>query len=253
MKKVVIGISSNMMANFDGWFTEHYLTYCKSEAIDVVLNVEAIPIVLPVTDDINVIKSYLEMIDGLILTGGHDVYPLLYDDNMDIKCGNLYKKTDFFDINLIKMALENKIPTISICRGVQITNVAFQGTLYQDIFSAINTRINHHAPVEGNMKVHAINILNNNSIFSKLTGLKDRIYVNSIHHQAIKDISDRFEIVAQADDGVIEIIELKEKDQFFIGTQFHPEILGSLGDNTMMKLFEGMVHFINLNKEKNDE
>ncbi|MDL2211670.1 gamma-glutamyl-gamma-aminobutyrate hydrolase family protein [Erysipelotrichaceae bacterium OttesenSCG-928-M19] len=249
MKKPVIGISSNEQANFDGWFIEHYINYTKSETIKVIDDVEALPIIIPVLENNKCIDSYLDMIDGLIVTGGHDVYPLLYTDNMMNECGDVYPKTDFFDINLIKAALARKIPTIVICRGVQIANVAYKGTLYQDVQTELKTEIKHHAPNEGNINVHSIKIIDEDSLFSRLTGLKEQVFVNSIHHQAIKELAPIFKVVAQAEDGVIEIIELKDSKQFFIGTQFHPEILGSVGNENMMKLFRGMTNYIREAKE----
>ncbi|MDF9866460.1 putative glutamine amidotransferase [Bacilli bacterium PM5-3] len=245
MKNPIIGITSNEQANFDGWFIEHYINYVKSEAIKVVDKAGGVPLIIPVLSDSNHIDRYLDLIDGLIITGGHDVYPLLYEDDMQVDCGNIHPKTDFFDIYLVKEAMKRKIPTIVICRGLQVTNVAFKGTLIQDVNKEKNSTIKHHAPEEGNLNVHAINILDNNSLFSKLTGYKDKMYVNSIHHQAIGELAPIFKVVAKANDEIIEIVELKDSDQFFIGMQFHPEILGANGNAQMMRLFKGMVEYIN--------
>jgi len=250
MKKPMIGISSNEQANFDGWFTSHYINYVKSEAIDVVDKAGGVPILIPVRSDDQHIERYLDTIDGLIITGGHDVNPLLYNDDMGLKCGNLHPKTDYFDIRLVQKAFERKMPTIVICRGLQVTNVAFNGTLIQDINLDIGSTIKHHAPEEGDMYVHCIEIFDNDSLFSKLTNYKDKIYVNSIHHQAIDKLAPIFKVVAKADDGIIEIVELKDESHFFIGTQFHPEILGSLGNDKMTDLFRGMINYINEEKLK---
>ena len=249
MKKPIIGVSSNEEANFDGWFIEHYINYTKSETIKVIDTVGGMPIIIPVLDNDEHVERYLDIIDGLIITGGHDVYPLLFDEDMNVKCGNVHPKTDFFDIYLIKAAIKRKIPTIVICRGVQITNVAFKGTLIQDIEYAKNSTIKHHSPEEGDINVHAINILDDKSLFSRLTGLKDKVFVNSIHHQAIDKLAPIFKVVAKANDDIIEIIELKDSNQFFIGTQFHPEILGSLGNEHMLNLFRGMIKYIKESKE----
>ncbi|MDR1781425.1 MAG: gamma-glutamyl-gamma-aminobutyrate hydrolase family protein [Bacilli bacterium] len=252
MNKPIIGISSNTKSDFDGWFTTHVITYVKSEAIESVIKAGGEPLIIPVTDNQELIDNYLDKIDGLIITGGHDVYPLLYDDYVSNECGELYPKTDYYDIGLIRKAIANKIPTIVICRGVQITNVAFGGKLYQDLHNEINTDIKHHAPKEGNINVHGLNIIDEESLFCELTGLKERIYVNSIHHQGIKELADIFKPVAKSDDGVIEIIELKDSKQFFVGTQFHPEILASLGNKPMLRLFKGMIAYIKGREDDND-
>lgn len=252
MTKPIIGISSNTMSDFDGWFTRHIITYVKSEAIDAVIKAGGEPLIIPVTANQELIDNYLAKIDGLIITGGHDVYPLLYADHIDENSGAVFPETDYFDIGLVRKALTQKIPTIVICRGIQISNVAFGGTLYQDLFSEIKTNIKHNAPKEGNINVHGIDILEEDALFTKLTGLKGRIYVNSIHHQGIKDLADIFKVIARSDDGVIEIIELKDQSQFFVGMQFHPEILASYGNQPMLKLFKGMVAYIENGEKEND-
>ncbi|MDR3215687.1 MAG: gamma-glutamyl-gamma-aminobutyrate hydrolase family protein [Bacilli bacterium] len=244
MKKAIIGISSNQESQFDGWFTNHIITYVKSEAIEAVIQAEGLPLVIPVTNEEKLLDYYLENIDGLIITGGHDVYPMLYGEYIQEKCGELYPKTDYYDIYLIRKAIEKKIPTIVICRGMQVANVAFGGTLYQDLQACLHTDIKHHAPQEGNINVHSLKIEDNDSIFSTLTGLKNQIFVNSIHHQGIDKLADIFKIVGKSEDGLIEIIELKSNDQFFVGIQFHPEILAVYDQKAMLNLFRGMIYYI---------
>ena len=248
MKKPIIGISSNEMVNFDGWFLEQDIVYVKKEIIKVVDEVGGIPLIIPMLNNDRHVDSYLDTIDGLIITGGHDVYPLLYSEDMQLKCGDIHPQTDFFDSYLLKKALKRQMPIIVICRGVQIANVSYQGTLIQDIERDKQSVIKHHAPKESNLNVHKINILDNDSLFSKVTGLKDKAYVNSIHHQAIDELASIFKVVAKANDEVIEIIELKDSKQFFIGTQFHPEILASNGNEKMLALFKGMIDYITKSK-----
>lgn len=245
MKKPVIGISSNEQANFDGWFNTNFITYSRTDAIKVVDDAQGVPIIIPVLDNENHIESYLDLIDGLIITGGHDVIPLYYGEDMYNECGNVHPKTDYFDICLIKAAIKRKMPTIVICRGVQIANIAFGGTLYQDTKIDLNSKIKHHAPEEGDLYVHGINVIEDDSLFSKLTNIRKKAYVNSVHHQAINDLASIFHPVAKANDGVIEVIELKDSEQFFVGMQFHPEILGSHGHTNMLDIFRGMVSYIN--------
>lgn len=244
MKKPIIGVSSNEEANFDGWFEAHRICYTKSETIDVIEKVGGMPLIIPILEDKESINNYLDLVDALIITGGHDVHPMFYHEDMQEKCNNTYPRTDLFDWYLARLAIERKIPLIVMCRGLQITNVAHGGTLYQDINSELNTNIKHHAPLEGDQRVHKITIKDADSLFSKLTGITDKINVNSIHHQAIKDLAPIFKVVATANDGIIELVELKDGNQFFLGFQFHPEILSSSGDKLMLKIFQGLLDYI---------
>ena len=241
MKRPIIGIVSNDRENFDGWFLLEKIYYVVAPAADAVRLAGGLPLLLPITSSLDDMDEYLNMLDGVMFTGGHDINPEYYGEDVRVDCHNLHPDMDYFDINLFKKTMERKIPTISMCRGTQVANVAMGGTLFQDVNVETRTTIKHSASREGSMLVHDINILKPDSMFSQLTGLKGLTRVNSIHHQAIDALADHFEVVARASDDVIEIIELKDKTHFYVGTQFHPEILTYYGNKDMIKLIEGFV------------
>lgn len=241
MKKPIIGIACNTKTDYDGWYNLDPIYFCKAAAADVVLKAGGLPVVIPTTSDKETINQYFEHLDGLIIQGGDDVNPAMYDEDLHIECGDLHPQTDIFENLMIQYAFKHHIPTVAMCRGVQMTNVALGGSLYQDVNFDLKTIIKHHAPREGDLLVHDIMLENTESLFSQVTGVQERLRVNSIHHQSIKDLAQPLKVVARANDGVIEIIELKEPTHYFIGTQFHPEILARNGSKTMLKIYEGLV------------
>ena len=136
-------------------------------------------------------------------------------------------------------ARERRLPTLAICRGLQITNVALGGTLIQDIPSTIGS-IDHtiigHAVFDGHQPV----TVESNSLIAKAIGQTD-LMVNSIHHQAVKDLAPGFRAVAWAGDGVIEGIEHEDEAWPLLAVQWHPEYLSENSDEASHRLFEGFV------------
>lgn len=241
MKRPIIGIVSNDRENFDGWFMTEKIYYVVAPAADAVRLAGGLPMFLPITSSLDDMDEYMELLDGIMFTGGHDIDPAYYEEDVKVDSYNLHPDMDYFDINLFKKAMEKKLPIISMCRGTQVANVAMGGTIFQDVNIETRSTIKHRAPKEASMLVHNINITKPDSLFSELTGLTGTTRVNSIHHQAINALAVPFEVVARAKDDIIEIIELKDKTHFYVGTQFHPEILTYYGNKDMLKLIEGFV------------
>lgn len=241
MKKPIIGIVSNDRENFDGWFLTEKIYYVVAPAADAIRLAGGMPLLLPITSSLEDMDEYLQLLDGIMFTGGHDIDPAYYGEDVKVDADNLHPDMDFFDIELFKKAMKKQLPIISMCRGTQVANVAMGGTLFQDVNVETLTTIKHRAPKEGSMLVHDIHISKPDSLFSQLTGLTGNTRVNSIHHQGIKDLAAPFEVVGRAMDDIIEIIELKDKTHFYVGTQFHPEILTYYGNKDMIKLMEGFV------------
>lgn len=250
MKKPIIGIACNTKNDYDGWYNLDPIYFCKGAAADSILKAGGLPVIIPNTLSKENINQYFEHLDGIVMQGGDDVNPAMYGEDFHIECGDLHPQTDIFESMIIQYAFKNHVPMVAMCRGVQITNVALGGTLYQDVNFDLKSIIKHHAPREGDLLVHEIILEDSDSLFSQVTGIQDRLRVNSIHHQAINALAQPFKVVARANDGVIEIIELKDKSHYFIGTQFHPEILARNGDKTMLKIYEGLVKAASEFKEK---
>jgi len=172
--------------------------------------------------------SILELADGIILTGGEDINPLQYNDTVNIKvCGPINYRRDTLEIKLFEYALQNKIPLVGVCRGMQMMNVASGGTLYGDIPTEIGTNVIHRNNGE---VMHEIAISCENSYYTNLIFPleKDTFMVNSWHHQGLKYIAPNMHIIARSYDGLPEAVIIDTAiHPFMIAVQFHPERLGS--------------------------
>jgi len=168
--------------------------------------------------------SILKLADGIILTGGEDINPLQYNDTINLAvCGDINYQRDTLERKLFDFALENKIPLIGVCRGMQMMNVVSGGTLYGDIPTEIGTSVIHRNNGEVN---HEIVLVDTCSLIFPLS--IDTIMVNSWHHQGLKIIPNNLHVIARAFDGLPEAVVMdKSVHPFMIAVQFHPERLGN--------------------------
>ena len=185
-----------------------------------------IPIVLPVLEELNseIIKNQIELIDGLIIEGGIDVDPSLYGEEPMPELDKTDIQTDKNIMELINQAKIRKIPILGICKGMQILNVYFGGTLYQDLKykgldSNSHRQLNEHLHDEYKHKI----FVEKDSVLSAMFPNKEILNVNSYHHQAIKDLAKGFKIDAKSEDGIIEAFHWDNDDQWIFGVQCHPE------------------------------
>ena len=190
-----------------------------------------------VDDNINIINAYesnnldsiLLIADGIVLTGGEDINPLMYADSSNLQlCEKMDFRRDTIEKKLFDFALKNNIPFIGICRGMQMMNVAHGGTLYGDIPSEIGDGVIHrnNGEVMHEIVVSCSNILYANMVFPY--SLRDTIFtVNSWHHQGLKRIANGINVIATSSDGLPEAVAMDTSiHSFMIGVQFHPERLG---------------------------
>ena len=178
---------------------------------------------LPLVNDPNTVADYISLLDGLILTGGEDVCPLIYGEN-PIKEVELFSQVrDEFETTLFRGALEQNIPVLGICRGLHIMNTALGGTLYQDIFRQVEDTLGHFPkllPVDN--LYHSIQLAEDSRL-AKIFFSRE-IQVNSYHHQAAKEVAGAFAVTARAPDNIVEALEHREQD-FVVAVQWHPEDL----------------------------
>ena len=158
--------------------------------------------------------ALVSKLDVLLLTGGEDVDPARYNAAKSPKLGKVNAPRDDFEFRLLAAARRRNLPVIGICRGCQLMNIAFGGTLWQDLPSEFPVKNVRHRKAH-----HKISILPD-SRFARVLGVTDAL-VNSSHHQAVKDLAPGFRVVAKSPDGVVEAIECDTYPA--IGVQFHPE------------------------------
>jgi len=178
---------------------------------------------------------YLHKANGIIISGGEDVNPSLYNKPGYAElCVNIDYYRDSIEIMLIQFAIENKVPILGICRGNQIMNVVYGGTLIPDIPSFTHSTTNHNVK---NDSAHLIIAEPNSWLKNRLS--VDKAWVNSRHHQAIAQIASIFQVSAFSSDGIIESIEIKQDQNhpFAVGVQWHPESLKNELSYSIGKLF----------------
>ncbi|MCR4790852.1 MAG: gamma-glutamyl-gamma-aminobutyrate hydrolase family protein [Treponemataceae bacterium] len=196
------------------WMSPDYLNAIKSSG--------GLPVILPLTSDYNEITQLVSMCDGFLFTGGQDITPCAYkEEAIESSCDNSPER-DIMELKLFKLAVQHNKRVLGIGRGMQLMNVALAGTLIQDISSEIkDTDISHLMTKPYNHQAHNLKIETDSKLFY-LLGLEN-IGVNSLHHQAIKELSPAFDAMARADDDTVEAICMRNKS-FVWGVMWHPEI-----------------------------
>ncbi len=215
MRKAIIGIAANQ----DKDYKEYRL---NKSYLDAIISAGGLPVVLPIVSDESIIKEYIKVLDGLLLTGGADPDPLIYGENSLPFMGSIDPLRDNFELQVFKYAFRADLSILGICKGIQIINIAMGGTLYQDLHSQRKGVLKHNQEAPNWYPTHSVSI-EADSYLNQIVK-KGKMEVNSIHHQSVKDVSPKFLVSAKAEDGVIEAIELKEK-RFVMGVQWHPETM----------------------------
>ena len=223
------------------------LMYMEQSMTQYCMRNHTIPFLLPEHSDEISVAQIVARIDGLLLQGGSDIAPTSYKEagiNENQWPGDPHR--DQYEIALFKECLNQKKPILGICRGHQLINVALGGTLYQDIFTQKKDAILHRDFELYDQLFHEISI-KPNSHLSKIYSL-DQARVNSVHHQAIKDLGQKLEVEAwSSKDNLIEAVRYTG-DSYVYGVQWHPEFHG-LNDASVLDpdpLFADFLHAIRL-------
>jgi membrane dipeptidase len=180
-----------------------------------------VPVVIPPYDDQETIIGTLEHIDGLLLSGGGDMNPLFAGEEPSPKLHSINAERDLPELLTINLAYNRQIPILGICRGIQMLACALGGTIHQDIF---NPTVKHSQDLDRSQPSHTVAV-SGGTLLNRIYG-EEKLYVNSFHHQAVKETGPRFVVGATAPDGTIEEIESSEYKSV-IGVQWHPECLES--------------------------
>lgn len=200
------------------------------------------PVLIPLNLSDDTLRALFDKLEGLLLQGGVDVHPREYGEPVEPVCGEIDSARDAVELKLLRWAFAENKPTLGICRGIQMINVAAGGSLYQDIPTQLGSPIQHQH-VKGNpydFRAHWIQVEAESKLASALG--TTRLEVNSLHHQALKQIAPGFRVVARAPDGIVEGIEAT-KARFVLGVQFHPEWMLD-DDPRMIGIFETFIQAI---------
>lgn len=194
------------------------------------------PVIIPATTDMNALTTIIKGLDGIIFSGGGDLDPLFLCEEPIPELGEVDTYRDTYDLILLRLAFNYQVPVMGICRGHQLINLAFGGSLYQDIYSQFSSSALQHSQSEPrNQATHYVTFLDTPSKLSGMFSDKTRLEVNSFHHQAIKDIAPEFVATAISPDGINEAMEHQEYPIFSV--QWHPEPMAATGNEDMLNLF----------------
>lgn len=182
-----------------------------------------VPILIPILDDLAGLQTLLPRLDGILFSGGIDVHPLNYNEEPLPGLGKTNPQLDELELALARWVINENLPTLGICRGMQMLNVSLGGNLYQDLESQYPDSLKHpNWELPRNQKIHSVKI-QEASRMEALLG-RNEIGVNSLHHQAIKQAGSGVVISGRAEDGVAELMEVPEH-RFMLAAQCHPEEL----------------------------
>lgn len=223
MRRPVIGITSSQFIETasHGVIPRHSLSKAYSDAVH---QAGGTPIILPFIAD--VASNMLDIIDGLILTGGADIDPARFGEHtVHPKTYDILADRDEAEIRLATGAMERDLPLLGICRGIQVLNVALGGTLYQDVTDQFSAEIGHRQQ-ERSIPVdepgHSVTVAPG-SLLGRTYGAEP-ISVNSFHHQAVKEVATGLVATGTSPDGLVEAVESAEHT-FALGVQWHPELM----------------------------
>lgn len=232
-KKPVIGVTPLMDYERESmWMLPAYF-----EGIE---QAGGVPFMLPSVADEESIGLLLSMCDGLLITGGQDVAGDLYgveDPGELALIKDAAPERDAQERILIPMAAEREIPMLGICRGEQIINVVFGGTLWQDLATQNPSEIKHPNTKPYDEPKHKVTVLDNTPLASCVGA--GELAVNSFHHQAVRDVAPELAPMAISEDGVVEAVYHPGKN-FLWGVQWHPEFMYKR-DEASRKIFEALI------------
>jgi putative glutamine amidotransferase len=176
--------------------------------------------------------------DGLLLAGGEDVDPELYGEPVKYDSVKINRARDDFEIALLESGIRSELPILGICRGIQLINVRFGGTLYQDLKSDTVLERDHRQQGSRSEAMHSVTVTEPDSLLQgSITGM---CRVNSLHHQAIKRLGRGLKVTVHSDDGLVEAVELADEYPFFLAVQWHPEEM-VVEHSEQLKIFERFV------------
>lgn len=231
MRRPIVGVTAGPSAHSAEWFA------VRDDYVRAVESAGAVPLVLA-PGPLAHVADLVERLDGLVLSGGADVDPGHYGEEPHETVDDVTPERDAFELALSRAALLRDLPLLAICRGHQVLNVATGGTLIQDIPSQVQGALDHDPKKERWEPAHEVRILPGTRL-REILG-RDRVAVNSIHHQAIREPGQGLVVTAYSvGDDVIEGVEIPAR-RFVVGVQWHPEAFWDQPE-TFQPLFAALV------------
>lgn len=230
--KPVIGLTGSYKPDLET--PQHFL---NQSYFEVIRHFGGIPILIPVFAQKEELEFLLNQCDGLLLTGGNDMDPALFGERVLNDTVVIAAERDEAEYHVLDFAVQRNLPIFGICRGVQVMNVYFGGTLYQDIPVQIPSDVAHRMEKPFHRTCHSCFVAPDTPLH-KLTGVCE-FGVNSHHHQAVKDLAPGFISMGRSEDGIIEAICDPSKP-FCWGVQWHPERIWDI-EISSARLFEAFI------------
>lgn len=190
--------------------------------LEGIIEAGGIPVMLPLIKEMDEIKEVVQRFDGFIITGGHDVDPKLYHEEKKDYCGALCKERDEMEMVLIPEIIKQDKPMMGICRGYQIINVCLGGSLYQDLDKEYKLTEVHRQLAPYDQPSHEVMILKETPLYHLLES--ESMFVNSCHHQAIKELSSQLLPMAYSSEKLVEAFYMPNH-HYIVGYQWHPEMI----------------------------
>jgi putative glutamine amidotransferase len=233
MRPAVIGITA---AN--GKRRGHPAVVLLRTYVDAILAAGGVPVLIPTGLDADALRLLYERLDGILLSGGGDVSPHRYGGVRPEQAAEIDLARDELEIGLVLAAAEDGKPFLGICRGAQVLNVALGGSLYTAIPADLPQAAKHDysSETERSLLAHEVEI-DPAARLARIVG-GARLMVNSLHHQAVRDLAPGLQVAARSPDGVVEGLELVAH-RFGIAVQWHPECLPD--QPASQRLFRGFV------------
>lgn len=217
-----IGIAANQLLRATETFQGNQVTYTPQGFVNAVQQAGGLPLLFPISSTESA-RDYIQLVDKLLLAGGQDVSPSLYNEAPHPKLTETNLDRDLFEQALIHEALKQNKPILAVCRGMQLLNVTLGGNLYQDLTLYPNWSVKHEQqPTPPQFATHEITVEPDSRLHEILP---TSYFVNSYHHQAIRDLAPTLKATAYSPDGLVEAVESKGSDQRILGVQWHPELI----------------------------
>ena len=205
-----------------------------------VLKAGGTPVAIPPHNDKEALITLLETLDGIVLSGGGDINPLLLGEEPLPQLHSVCPKRDEQELFLTREAFHRQIPILGICRGIQVMAVALDGKVWQDIYvQGEGARLKHSQDMPRHYASHSVSI-KEGSMLQSIYGNKQTIAVNSFHHQAVSLPGPHLQVSAISSDGIIEAVESSEH-KALLGVQWHPECFILNNDESHMSVFRWLI------------